>query len=124
MPLLHHTEVDFLPDPREATVHQGFKLCTFNCLFVRSAFRLHYAQKTPLLHLGMGAMDFMRSRQLSRQLLATKICQVNGQGNFFSSKNFSRQLLGQLIGQINGQINCQVNYVITKNLKSIVKSIK
>ena len=36
--------------------------------------------------LGMGTIDFMKSRQLSRQLLAKKIGRVNGQGNFFFKK--------------------------------------
>ena len=65
----------------------------------------------------------MKSRQLLRQLLAQKIGPVNGQGKFFSSKNFSSQPLGQLFGQINAQLNCQVSYMIKKNIKLFLSQL-
>ena len=57
--------------------------------------------------LGMGAIDILKSRQLSSQLLAQKVGQINGQFNYFSQKI--------------SQVNCQVNYLAKQMAKSIVK---
>ena len=52
---------------------------------------------------GMGAMDILKSRQLSSQLLVQKVGLVNGQVNYFSQKI--------------SQVNCQVNYLAKQMAK-------
>ena len=58
-----------------------------------------------------GHYGFYEVKAIVKAIIGPKNLQSQWSWQFFSSKNFSSQLLGQIFGQINGQVNCQVNYV-------------
>ena len=92
----HHLPAELAEDPQHVHLLRPHRRGPLPSL-VRAG-SLAVCGKGEEVALGMGTLDFMKSRQSSRQILAQKICRVNS----------------QLLGQLFGQVNCQVNHLIKK----------